>query len=104
MTQSPLPPLPPEAAQLRPLGAALLLALGEEGAGPSLSLPRLAKQLGQGVSVLLRELTLMGDAVLAGRPGPGWVQVAQLDGHWRVQLTPAGAALAQLLQAHLAED
>lgn len=95
-----LPPLPPEAAALRPLGAALLLALAEEE-GQASSLPRLAKQLGQGVSVLLRELSLMGDAVLAGRPGPGWVQVGQQDGHWRVQLTPAGAALATLLQAHL---
>jgi hypothetical protein len=42
-----------------------------------LSLPRLGKRLGQGASVLMRRLTLMGDAAIGGVRGPGWVRVVQ---------------------------
>ncbi len=80
-----------------PLALAILRSLAQDVAGdsashgaPTMSLPRLAKRLGLSASVLLRELALMGDAALGGVPGPGWVQVAQHGGQWRVQLTPVG--------------
>ncbi|RYF21313.1 MAG: hypothetical protein EOO33_17200 [Comamonadaceae bacterium] len=60
-------------------------------------MPRLSKRLGVGASVVLRELTLLGDAALGGIAGPGWVRVQQADGRWRVALTPAGEALARRL-------
>ncbi len=85
----------------RPLAAALLLTLAEEAPASAVSLPRLSKRLGQGVSVLLRELTLMGDAVLAGQPGPGWVRVWEEEGRWRVVLTDAGRGCAEQVQAAL---
>ena len=75
------------------LPAALLRALAEEagqGAAQGVSLPRLVKRLGLGASVLMRALSGMGDAVLGGVRGPGWVQVTQHDGRWVVQLTEAG--------------
>lgn len=95
----------------RPLVGALLHAILEEarphgGQGgevpkdagaSSVSLPRLSKRLGVGASVVLRELTLLGDAALGGIAGPGWVRVQQDDGRWRVALTPAGEALARRL-------
>lgn len=95
----------------RPLVGPLLHAILEEarpregqgGEAPqdagaaSVSLPRLSKRLGVGASVVLRELTLLGDAALGGIAGPGWVRVLQDDGRWRVALTPAGQTLAQQL-------
>lgn len=89
----PLPALPA-------LPAALLRALAEEGAGArGVSLPRLVKRLGLGASALMRELSLMSDAVLGGTRGPGWVRVAQSEGRWAVHLTEAGREEAQRLLA-----
>lgn len=82
---------------MSPLAAAILLALHEEAQGDGMSLPRLGKRLGQGASVLLRELALMGDAVVGGVPGPGWVQLTQADGRWRVQLASGGRTQVDLL-------
>lgn len=64
-----------------------------------MSLPRLGKRLGQGVSVLLRELTLMSDASVGGQRGPGWVRVDQLGERWVAHLTDAGRAVARELPA-----
>ncbi|SFE57901.1 FdhD protein [Paracidovorax wautersii] len=80
-----------------PLAWALLQALAEEGVDGggddvAVSLPRLGKRLGQGVSVLMRQLSLMGEAVIGGMPGPGWVQVREEGGRWTAQLTEAGRA------------
>lgn len=98
----------------RPLVVPLLQAIGGEArareereeregqagrasaAGPAtVSLPRLSKRLGVSASVVLRELTLLGDAALGGIAGPGWVRVEQDEGRWRVALTASGQALAQ---------
>lgn len=74
------------------LAAAILRALAEAPGEGGVSLPRLGKQLGQGASVLMRQLTLMGDAAVGGTAGPGWVRVVQLDDRWVVHLTEAGRA------------
>ncbi len=81
-----------------PLAHSILAALesmasSSRDAGAGVSLPRLGKHLGQGASVLLRELSTMGSAVMAGRAGPGWVRVEQCDGRWLVHLTDAGRAI-----------
>jgi FdhD protein len=72
------------------LEQAILQALAQLPEGSGMSLPRLGKQLGQSASVLMRCLATMGSAALGGTTGPGWVEVQQQDGHWRVTLTPAG--------------
>ena len=77
---------------MSPLHEAILRALAEEGRGAAMSLPRLAKRLELSASVLLRSLSLLGDARIAGRPGPGWVRVWQEEGRWLVALTEAGWA------------
>ena len=80
------------------LAAALLLTLVEEGVDQAVSLPRLGKRLQQGVSVLLRELALMGSARIGPRAGPGWVAVEQDGDRWMARLTAAGAdAAARIL-------
>lgn len=85
----------PEPADLHPTAWALLQALAAQPAGQCVSLPRLGKQLGQGASVLLRWLSLMGDAAVGGEAGPGWVVLAQADGRWAAQLTEAGRAFVE---------
>lgn len=80
------------------LAAALLLALAEEGVDQPVSLPRLGKRLQQGVSVLLRELTLMGSARIGPRAGPGWVAVEQDGDRWLARLTPVGAAAVAAIE------
>ena len=70
------------------LHRAILLALLPE-ADP-ISLPRLGKRLGLGASVLMRALTLMGDASLGGQPGPGWVTLRLEDERWMAALADAG--------------
>ena len=40
----------------------------------------------------LEEEHRLGDARIAGRPGPGWVQMWQEEGRWLVALTEAGWA------------
>ncbi len=80
-------------APVSPLAWALLHALAEEGDdGAAVSLPRLGKRLGQGASVLMRQLSLMGNAVIGGMPGPGWVQVREEGGRWTARLTEVGSA------------
>ena len=75
---------------MSPLAHAIVSVLAEEGPGGSMSLPRLSKRLGLSVSVVLREMSVLGDAPLGGMPGPGWVHVSQHDGQWRAALTCAG--------------
>lgn len=50
-----------------------------------MSVPRLGKALGRSASVLMRQLTLMGDVC-----GMGWVHVQQLDDRFMVTLTSSG--------------
>ncbi|QOF77315.1 hypothetical protein [Variovorax sp. 38R] len=78
---------------------AILRALAEAPGEGGMSLPRLGKRLGQGASVVMRQLTLMGDATLGGVRGPGWVRVVQLDDRWVAHLTDAGRAVAESLPA-----
>lgn len=73
-----------------PLAQAILRELTSAPLDGGLSLPRLGKRLGQGVSVLMRQLALMGDAEIGGQPGPGWVRVVQLEDRWVAHLTQAG--------------
>lgn len=80
------------------LAAAILRELATEPA--PMSLPRLGKRLGQGASVLMRCLALMGDAPIAGMPGPGWVSLQQQDGRWIAALTDSGREQARALHAH----
>lgn len=80
------------------LAAAILRAVAEAPGEGGVSLPRLGKQLGQGASVLMRQLTLMGDASVGGVPGPGWVRVVQLDDRWVVHLTDTGRAALEAAQ------
>lgn len=77
------------------LAAAILRELATEP-GP-MSLLRLGKRLGQGASVLMRCLALMGDAPIAGTPGPGWVSLRQEDGRWVAELTESGRGQLQSL-------
>ncbi len=82
---------------------AILRALAEAPADGGMSLPRLGKRLGQGASVIMRQLARMGDAAIGGVRGPGWVRVVQLDDRWVVHLTEAGRAVAVALPP-VAED
>lgn len=79
---------------MEPLSESILRALVQAPREGGVSLPRLGKQLGAGASVLMRRLTLMGDATLGGVTGPGWVRVVQLDDRWVVHLTDEGRAMA----------
>ena len=81
------------------LAQAILHALAQNGPDTAVPLARLSKRLGRSASALLRELSFLGDAVLGGRRGPGWVRVWQLDGRWMVALTAAGAQYAASLGA-----
>lgn len=83
------------------LAARLLMALGQlQGASSdAVSLPRLGKHLGQSASVLMRELSALGDSELGGVRGPGWVHIHNVDGRWLAGLTEAGRAVVQELQA-----
>jgi hypothetical protein len=76
--------------------------LAELAAGPptgGMSLPRLAKRLELSVSVVLRQLSLMGDAVIGGQAGPAWVHVVQTEERWVVHLTEAGRSAAAAADA-----
>ena len=85
-----------------PLAAHILLALAElqDAPGAEVSLQRLAKHLGASASVLMRELSLMGDAAVGANAsaGPGWVKVRHADNRWLVSLALSGNALAAGLQ------
>ena len=78
---------------------AILRALAEAPGEGGMSLPRLGKRLGQGASVVMRQLTLMGDAALGGVRGPGWVRVVQQNERWVAHLTDAGRAMVDSLPA-----
>ncbi len=97
-------------APVSPLAWALLQALAEEGGDgggdgcAAVSLPRLGKRLGQGVSVLMRQLSLMGDAVIGSMPGPGWVQVREEGGRWTARLTAAGRTFVAAQAAEAAGE
>ena len=69
---------------------AILQALLGDGQSAEISVPRLGKALGRSASVVMRQLTLMGDVC-----GMGWVSVAAEDGRFMVRLTSAGLAVAQ---------
>ena len=75
-----------------PLQQAILQTLVQEGA--PMSLPQLTKRLGLSGSVVLRELSLMGDAVIGGKAGPGWVRVWEEEGRWMGEATAAGIPFA----------
>ena len=72
-----------------------LLALAALDAGQGVALTRLAKRLGLGVSVLMREFTMLSDAKLGGVAGPGYVRLVldEKTGRWVAHLTDAGRAL-----------
>jgi hypothetical protein len=81
-----------------PFVAAVLIELATAPPPGGMSLPRLAKRLGLGVSVVMRQLSLMGDAVIGGQPGPGWVRVEQTEERLVAYLTEVGrGAAAQLV-------
>jgi hypothetical protein len=82
-----------------PFVAAILIELATAPPPGGMSLPRLAKRLGLGVSVVLRQLSLMGDAVIGGQTGPGWVRVEQTEERWVIYLTAVGQSAAAELSA-----
>ena len=69
--------------------------LAELDDGQGVALTRLGKRLGLGVSVLMREFTVLSDAKLGGVAGPGYVRLAldEKTGRWVAHLTDAGRAL-----------
>lgn len=86
-----------------PFAAAILTELATAPPPGGMSLPRLAKRLGLGVSVVMRQLSLMGDAVIGGQPGPGWVRVEQTEERWVCYLTKAGwTAVAEVNERQIA--
>ena len=63
----------------------ILLELAPDG--EPVALTRLAKRLDERVSVLLRELTALSDASVAGVAGPGLVRLScDAGGRWTVAL------------------
>ena len=99
----------PEEEPQEPLACSILRALAEDvaqqaktaqapsGETAGMSLPRLGKRLGQSASVLVRELTHLSDATLAGQRGPGWARVVQEEGRWVAHITAEGLAVAREL-------
>ena len=79
------------------LAVAILRELAAAPGEGGMSLPRLGKRLGQGASVVMRQLTLMGDAAIGGVRGPGWVRVEQHDDRWVAHLEAPGRAQVQTL-------
>lgn len=80
---------PPE---LDDLSAAILRELAAAPGDAGMSLPRLGKHLGLGVSVLMRALSALGHARIGGVDGPGWVRVTQDEDRWTAALTETGRA------------
>jgi hypothetical protein len=87
-----------------PFSTAILVELAAAPPTGGMSLPRLAKRFDLGVSVVLRQLTLMGDALIGGQPGPGWVRVVQTEDRWVVHLTDAGRSAAESRAASEGSD
>ena len=83
------------AKRLDGLEAAALALLARLDTGDGVPLTRLAKQLDQRVSVLMRTFTHLGDARLGGVAGPGFVRMAEAEGRWRAWITPAGRAFQE---------
>ena len=81
-----------EIPELDDLSIAILRELAQAPGDAGMSLPRLAKHLGLGASVLMRALSAMGHARIGGVDGPGWVRVTQEDERWTAVLTEAGRA------------
>lgn len=81
-----------ELAAVDELALGILHELATQTANGGMSLPRLGKRLGQGASVLLRQLSAMGDARVAGLPGPGWARVERQEDRWMAFITEAGRA------------
>lgn len=77
-------------SDVAPLSLQILHELAGAPESGGMSLPRLGKRLGLGASVLMRELSLMGDAAIGGVRGPGWTRVVHLDDRWVAHITPAG--------------
>ncbi|MGV7194911.1 hypothetical protein [Xanthomonas axonopodis] len=81
------------------LTAQLLHTLADAPEGASL--PKLCKQLGVRMSVLLRTLAWLGTANLDGQPGPDWVRVEDRGERQFAVLTPVG--LAEQMQQSAAQ-
>ena len=79
-----------DAPPLGELPAAILRELAAAPGDAGMSLPRLGKHLGLGVSVLMRALSAMSHARIGGVDGPGWVRVVQVEERWTAVLTEAG--------------
>ena len=71
---------------------AAILEILAAAPGVSVSLPRLAKSLGLGVSTVMRHLRAIDGSTLGGHSGPAWVAVAQHDGRWSCSLSSVGRA------------
>lgn len=87
---APAKPLPDWACDV--LSRAILEVLQASPGPQGVSLPRMGKSLGLGVSVLLRRLHLLSAASIGGQPGPAWVSVEQSNERWVAHLTDAGHA------------
>ena len=85
--------------ELDELSAAILRELAEAPGDAGMSLPRLGKHLGLGVSVLMRALSAMGHARIGGVDGPGWVRVTQVEERWNAALTDSGREFVRRLRA-----
>jgi FdhD protein len=81
-----------DGAGLDELSVAILQELALAPRNSAMSLPRLGKQLGVGVSVLMRRLSALGQARIGGVDGPDWVRVTQSEDRWTAALTEAGRA------------
>jgi hypothetical protein len=73
-----------------PLALALMRELAQVPAAHGVSIPRLGKRLGVSASALMREIAHLGDAVVGGQRGPGWVRLTQEDQRWMACLTEPG--------------
>lgn len=73
-----------------PFSFAILDELANDGSDKGMSLPKIGKRLQQGASVVLRQLTLMSSAAIAGQPGPGWVRIEREEERWIAFITEAG--------------
>ena len=87
-----------------------MCSLAEAGAS-GMSLARLCKQLGLGASVVMRQLSALGDQAIGGVPGPGFASLLIQGNQWRATLTDAGqlaltawAAQASMLSAGVAAE
>ena len=71
--------------------SAILDALHSHGCEAGVSVPRLGKALGCSASVVMRQLTLMGDVC-----GMGWITVTADGDRFMVRLTEAGLQACRL--------